>query len=76
MIKKLAQNSHVMMTSEEYQTLKMSEVSDVIYRRVESKLRMMCGDKARVLLDKYANKKFKDVVNCSVIDLTDCYAII
>ena len=76
MIKKLAQNSHIMMTSEEFQTLKMDEISDVIYNRIESKLRMMCGDKARTLLDKYADKPFKEVANCSIVDLTDCYAII
>ena len=73
---KLAGNSHIMMTAEEFQTLKMSEVSDIIYNRVESKLRAWCGDKAKILLSKYADRPFKDVANCSSIDFTDCYEII
>ena len=73
---RLSASSHATMTSEEFQRLKMAEISDVIYNRIESKLRMWCGDKARQLLNSYADKPFKEVANCSAIDFTDCYVII
>ncbi len=73
---KLATNSHVIMSTTEFQTLKMSEVDDIIYNRIESKFRNFCGDKAKQLLEKYADMPFKTVANCSAIDLTDCFVLV
>lgn len=73
---KLTTNSHVVMSTTEFQTLKMSEVDDTIYNRIESKFRSFCGDKAKKLLEKYADKPFKEVANCTVIDLTDCFVLV
>ena len=71
----LSVNSHVAITREEWENAKMSELSNVIYNRIESKFRRIMGDKARKFLEARSNQTLREVSAVQVVNIMDCFYV-
>ena len=72
----MSMNSHVGLTLPEYQTLKFRDIPRIIRERVYTKWARVLGrTNAESVLGKYEDRPFREVADCSVIDIWDCFFI-
>lgn len=65
-----------MLTREEFNTLKFYEIPNRIYNRIRDKWAQILGVHAEEVLQKYYEKPFHEIADCSVIDIWDCFTIL
>lgn len=71
----LSTNSHVGITMEEWNDIKVSALPNAIYNRIERKFRIILGDKAKKFMESHANKTLREISVIQLVNVMDCFYI-
>lgn len=65
-----------MITRDEFYTIRVFELDNVVYGRIKDVLTRLFGDKGEGLLRKHMFTKFCDFCACEIIDFMVCFTLI
>lgn len=65
-----------MITRQEFYTLRLYELDDIVYRRIESAFRRILGHKTERFMLKHLQTKLLDVACSSCVDITGCFVLL
>ena len=66
----------LVITYKEYETMKLYEMDNKLYNRIEKSFRRILGDKAKILLEKHMTKTIKELSLNNYVNILDCFTII
>lgn len=72
----MAKSMMAQITMEEFKTLKLFELDNVIFNRVMYAFRRFMGDKARKFIQKNIDKTLSDLSTCKYVDVMQCFTIV
>ena len=72
----MAKSIAAVITAEEFKTMKLYELDDVIFNRVMYAFRRFMGDKAQKFIHKNINKTLRELSTCKFVDVMQCFTIV
>jgi len=66
----------LVITYNEYQNMKIYEMENKLYNRIEKAFSRILGDKAKILLEKHMNKTIRELSLNNYVNILDCFTII
>lgn len=72
----MAKSSICFVTMSEFDTLKLYEMDEIIYKRIERVFHRILGEKTERIMDKYKTKTLREISVNSCINVMSCFSII
>ena len=72
----MAKSIAAVITAEEFKTMKLYELDDIIFNRVMYAFRRFMGDKAQKFIHKNINKTLRELSTCKFVDVMQCFTIV
>ena len=72
----MAKSIAAVITAEEFKTMKLYELDDVIFNRVMYAFRRFMGDKAHKFIQNNINKTLRELSTCKFVDVMQCFTIV
>ena len=72
----MAKSIAAVITAEEFKTMKLYELDDVIFNRVMYAFRRFMGDKAQKFIHKNINKTLRELSTCKFVVVIQWFTIV
>ena len=66
----------LILTLEEYRTIRVFELENAIYNRIEAAFRRVLGNGAKAFLERHLTMKLRDLSANSAVDIMSCFTVI